>query len=123
MDNRNKHKPTSKPDNKKSSKGITVTEKQKSLDINTEEGTAVEGESIARKTINTVGDILKTLRGAVKSGQITRQQSKSFRKDLGIGQAFFTRKQLTPAQRKAKRLQQKKSRRINRGRVKGQKRG
>lgn len=104
-------------------KGLTVTEKQKSLDINTEEGTAEEGESVTRKTINTVEEILATLRAAVKGGQITRQQSRSFRKDLGITQAFFTRKQLTPAQRKAKRLQQKKSRKINRGRVKGQKRG
>lgn len=122
MDNRNKHKATTKPDNK-SDKGLTVQEKHKSLDINTEKGTAVEGESIARKTINTVGEILSTLRAAVQGGQITRQQAKSFRRDLGITQAFFTRKQLTPAQRKAKRLQQKKSRRINRGRVKGQKRG
>lgn len=103
-------------------KGLTVAEKQKSLDINTEEGTAVEGESITRKTINTVGEILSTLRAAVQGGQITRKQAKSFRKDLGITQAFFTRKQISPAKRKAKQLQQKKSRKINRGAVKGQKR-
>lgn len=118
MDNRNKHKATAKPDNK----GLNVQEKQKSLNIDTEKGTAVEGESVARKTIRSVGEILKTLSAAVKGGQITPKQARSFRKDLGIGQAFFTRKQTTPAQRKAKRLQQKKSRKVNRGRVKGQKR-
>ena len=123
MDNRNKHKPTSKPDNKKTSnKGLTVQEKQKSLDIDTEKGTAVEGESVARKTIRSVKEILSTLGAAVKGGQITAKQARSFRKDLGIGQAYFTRKQLTSTERKKKRLQQKKSRRINRGRVKGQKR-
>lgn len=118
MDNRNKHKPAAKPDNK----GLTVQDKQKSLNIDTEKGTAVEGESVARKTIRSVKEILATLSTAVKGGQITAKQARSFRKDLGIGQAFFTRKQLTPAERKKKRLQQKKSRRINRGRVKGQKR-
>jgi hypothetical protein len=103
-------------------KGLTVTEKQKSLDIDTEEGTATEGESVARRTIRSVGEILQTLSAAVKGGQITAKQARSFRQDLGITQSFFTRKQTTPAQRKAKRLQQKKSRKINRGRVKGQKR-
>lgn len=103
-------------------KGLDVVEKQKSLDIDTEKGTAVEGESIGRKTIRSVGEILKALSSAVKDGQITSKQARSFRADLGITQSFFTRKQTTPEQRKAKRLQQKKSRKINRGRVKGQKR-
>ena len=119
MDNRNKHKAAAKPDNK----GLTVQERQKSLDIDTKKGTAVEGESVVRKTIRSVGEILKTLSTAVKGGQLTAKQARSFRKDLGITQAFFTRKQITPAKRKAKRLQQRKSRKINRGKVKGQKRG
>jgi len=118
MDNRNKHKPTAKPDNK----GLAVQEKQKSLDIDTEKGTAVEGESVARKTIRGIGEILKTLSAAVKGGQITAKQARSFRNDLGITQSFFTRKQTTPAQRKRKRQLQKAARKKNRGRVKGQKR-
>ncbi len=123
MDNRNKHKPTSKPDNKVApNKGLNVQEKQKSLNIDTEKGTAVEGESVARKTIRSVKEIIKTLSEAVKGGQITAKQARSFRSDLGIGQAHFTRKQPTPAQRKKKRAMQKASRKINRGRVKGQKR-
>ena len=124
MDNRNKHKPTSKPDNKAvSNKGLNVQEKQKSLDIDTEKGTAVEGESITRKTIRSVKEIMKTLSEAVKGGQITAKQARSFRADLGIGQAHFTRKQITPAARKKKRKAQRLARRKNRGKTRGQRYG
>jgi hypothetical protein len=67
-----------------------------------------------------VQDILKAIASALASGNISSAQAKSIRRDLGITQATFTRKQRSPSQRKALRLTQKESRRRNRGTGKGQ---
>ena len=103
-------------------KGLTVSEKQKSLNIDTEQGTAEEGETLTRKAITGIHQILRVLREAVENGQITSAQAKRFRADLGIQNSFFTKKQTSPAKRKAKRKAQKLARRKQRGKVKGQKR-
>lgn len=80
-----------------------------------------DGQIVEHKTAPSLKATLKALADAVTNGQITAQQARAFRADLGISQSTFTKKQTTPAKRKAKRIAQKLSRRKNRGTGKGQK--
>lgn len=90
------------------------TKIEKSLDIDTEKGTLVEGEVETKQAANDIRAIIKALSGAVEDGQITTRQARDMRKNLGIHQSFFTRKHTTKAKRKTKRKIQKAARRASR---------
>ena len=87
------------------------------IDIDDDMDPLVEPDD--RKTINSIGGILKALSAAVRSGNLTRAQARSFRADLGIMKSSFTKKQITPAKRKAKRIAQRAARKVNRQNKRG----
>lgn len=59
-------------------------------------------------------DLLSMIAAALASGTINQSQAKEARSNMGISQAYFTRKQPTKAKRKAKQKMQKASRKMNR---------
>lgn len=65
---------------------------------------------------------LSTLAGAVSKGDVTPQQARELRQQLGITQAAFTKKKRDEAKAKNRRKMAKASKRRNRGLGKGQKR-
>lgn len=97
--------------------------KGKELSINTEEGTLVEQEITEepKKEKMSIARLLEGLSLGVAGGTVTKKQAKQIRTEFGISQAYFTRKQSTPSQRKKKRKAEKLARRANRGNTKGQK--
>lgn len=83
---------------------------------------AINEDVVEKKRISK-NDIVHSLADAVQSGMITAWQARELKAQLGVSQAYFTRKQRTKAQRKTRRKIQRASRKMNRGRVKGQKGG
>jgi hypothetical protein len=61
-----------------------------------------------------VETMLEALSQAVEQGNITKEQARKFRAEVGITNSHFTKKQLSEDKRKAKRKAQKAKRKANR---------
>lgn len=90
------------------------------LTVDTKEGT-LEEETVQKPTKPSRRSILSTIASALSMGNISTHDAQIIRSNMGITQAFFTRKQPSAAQRKARRKMQRNSRRANRGNGRGQK--
>jgi len=84
-----------------------VTEKGDTLYVDTKE------EKKAPKM--TFGQRLAAIKDALSMGAISQHDAREIKTRMGIGQAYFTRKQTSKAQRKKKQKAQKLARRANRG--------
>lgn len=78
-----------------------------------EDDTSLEG-TIEPTKRPSIAEIIKAVGKAVKDGAISAQQAQEIRKDLGVNQSTFTRKQSSHDERKKRRTTQKHSRRANR---------
>lgn len=63
----------------------------------------------------TVMERLAAIKDALSMGAITQKDARDIKMRMGLGQAYFTRKQTTVAKRKRKRKLEKLARRANRG--------
>ncbi len=83
------------------------------IDTPSEEVEAPTGSPV-RKVPKTLEGMLAAITQMVKGGQITTAQARQFRGNLGISKSYFTKKQVSPAKRKAKRIAAKKARAVTR---------
>lgn len=90
------------------------------LAIDTEKGTLEEHVTQPKIKV-TRNKVIDAIKSAMSAGQLNPMQAAQMLADIKLPQAFYTRKQLTKAQRKAKRKVQRTSRRKNRGLSKGRK--
>ena len=93
---------------------------EKQLSINTEEGSLEEQDVVKPKM--TKDNILAAIKAAISSGDLSSQNARMMRANIGVTQADFTRKQVSEEKRKARRKAQRDARRKNRATTKGQKR-
>lgn len=84
-----------------------VTEKGDTLYVDTKE------EKKAPKM--SFGQRIAAIKDALSLGAISQHDAREIKTRMGIGQSYFTRKQISPAKRKKKRKAQKLARRANRG--------
>ncbi len=87
---------------------------EKQLNIDTEAGTLEEETVETEQPKMTRSGMLAALAAAVADGNLTSQQARGMRQQLGVMQADFTKKRPTKAKRKARRAMQKASRKANR---------
>lgn len=100
--------------------------KGKELTIDTKEGTLVEQDIIEQpkeKQKMSIARLLEGLSLGVAGGSVSKKQAREIRSRFGVTQAYFTRKQTTPEERKKKRKAQKLARRAARGSTHSQKNG
>ena len=88
-------------------KSQNVTEKGDTLYVDTKEG--------KKAPKMTFGQRLAAIKDALSMGAISQHDAREIKTRMGIGQAYFTRKQTSKAQRKKKQKAQKLARRANRG--------
>jgi hypothetical protein len=83
----------------------------------TEDGNTlyVETEEKKKAPKMTFGQRLAAIKDALSMGAISQHDAREIKTRMGIGQAYFTRKQTSKAQRKKKRKAQTLARRANRG--------
>lgn len=82
----------------------------------TEEGDALvaETEEVQAPKMS-IAERMSTIKNALSMGAITSSDARELKSRLGLSQAYFTRKQGTPAKRKRKRKLSKLARRASRG--------
>jgi len=99
----------------------------RALEVNTGEGETSDPKDTAEETVVAletrippgIKSILQAISGAVHNEKLTTREARELRARLGISQAYFTRKQRTPTERKVRSKIQKASRKANRRHVKG----
>ena len=64
---------------------------------------------------------LSMISSMLKGETINAKQASDLRAQIGVNNSYFTKRQITSTKRKAKRKADKLARRMNRGKVKGQK--
>ena len=86
----------------------------------TEEGDALvaETEEVQQAPKMSIAERMSTIKNALSMGAITPSDARELKSRLGLSQAYFTRKQGTPAKRKRKRKLSKLARRASRGSTK-----
>ncbi len=90
--------------------------KPKNQDVVTEKGDTLYVETKEQKTPRmTIPQRMAAIKNALSMGALSEHDARAIKMRMGLGQAYFTRKQVSATERKRKRKLQKLARRANRG--------